>query len=128
MSGMEAPPDAFDGRSRFDWQARAGAIVSFAAPFGVALAATGSTSAWRDDHLVVQGIGCIGREHRGGVSAWLAEASRFVPLGALHFRLALVAALVLGAAGFAVHRLAREIWAAKRARRCWSPRCRPSPR
>jgi hypothetical protein len=109
MSGMEAPPEALAGRSRFDWLARAGALVSFAAPFGVALAAAGSTSAWRDDHLVVQGIGCIGREQRGGVSAWLAEASRFVPLGALHFRLALTAALVLGAAGLAVHRLAREI-------------------
>jgi hypothetical protein len=84
-------------------------LISFAAPFGVALAAAGSTSAWRDDHLVVRGLGSTGYGNSGGVWALFAEASRFVPLGSLHFRLAFVASLVLGAVGFAVYRLAREI-------------------
>jgi hypothetical protein len=74
----------------------------------VALANAGSTSVWRDDLLVVRGIGCTAYGNGGGVWALFAEASRLVPLGSLHFRLALVAALVLGAAGFAVYRLARE--------------------
>src|SRR5262245_24161355 len=111
MSVIEPPPAAEGGTSGPSWLARGGAVVSFAAPFGVALAGAGSTSVWQDDRLVARGVGCAAYDKSGGVWALLAEASHFVPLGSTHFRLAFVAALVLGAAGFAVHRWVREFLA-----------------
>jgi hypothetical protein len=85
------------------------AAVSAAVPFGVALSHGASTSSWRDDAIVLRGLGWVGSGTTGCVSALLAQASFFVPLGSLHFRLSLVAAVVLGAAGCAVHAWTREL-------------------
>ena len=90
---------------------RVGAVISAVAPFAVALSHAGSASIWRDDVVLLRGLGWVGWGRAGCVSALAAQASFFLPLGSVHFRLALVAAMVLGAAGFAVHAATRDLLA-----------------
>jgi hypothetical protein len=91
--------------------AHIGAAISALAPFGVALGHAATASVWRDDVVVLRGLGRAGWGHAGCVSALLAQASFFLPLGSVHFRSAVMAAAVLGAAGWGVHALTRDILA-----------------
>jgi hypothetical protein len=100
-----------DPRGGWAWLARAGALLSAAAPFLVALEHASTSSVWRDDIVVLRGVGCVGWGYSGCVSALLAQLAFFLPLGPVHFRLALMAAIVLGAAGWAVHALTRDLLA-----------------
>jgi hypothetical protein len=108
MSGT-ARPVGETRPSDSDWPTRLGVAVSFAVPFGVAIAHAGTASIWRDDLALLRGLAWVGVGRAGNVSALLAQASYFVPLGSVHFRLAFVAAVVLGAAGVAARALAREL-------------------
>ncbi|MET0591687.1 MAG: hypothetical protein ABW133_03240, partial [Polyangiaceae bacterium] len=101
--GVEAHPIAADRFSRL------GALISFVAPFSVVVAHAGTASIWRDDLTLLRGLAWIGGGRSGCVSALLAQVSFFLPIGSLHFRLALVAAIVLGAAGGAIHALVRDL-------------------
>ena len=106
------PPSAHvDTDPREALAKRVGAAISAAAPFAVALAHAGSTSSWRDDAVVLRGLGWVGSGRTGCVSALVAQLSFFLPIGSVHFRLSLMAAVVLGAAGFAVHAMARDLLA-----------------
>jgi hypothetical protein len=110
MSGTAAFPDS-GGTPLFGWSTRLGAALSFAAPFAVALLHAGTASIWRDDLVVLRGVGWVGLGQSGCLSALLAQASLLVPLGSAHFRLAFAAAIVLGAAGVIVHDYTRDLLA-----------------
>jgi hypothetical protein len=88
---------------------RIGAAISFAAPCVALLVRAGTTSSWRDDLVLLRGLAHVGMGATGNVSAVLAQGAFFLPLGSVHFRLALAAALVLGAAGLATFALTREL-------------------
>ena len=108
---MAKPPSvsADDATRGWGWLARAGLLISTAAPFFVALGHASTASTWRDDVVVLRGLGWVGWGHSGCVSALLAQLAVFLPLGPVHFRLAVMGAIVLGAAGFAVHALTRDL-------------------
>ena len=91
------------------WTSRLGAAISFAAPFAVALGHVGTAPAWRDDLVLLRGMAWLLLGRTGNVSALLTQAALFVPLGSVHFRLGVMAAAVLGAAGFVVYTLVRQI-------------------
>ena len=93
------------------WLARVGAVISAAAPFLVALEHASTSSVWRDDIVVLRGLGWVGWGYSGCVSALLAQLAVLLPLGPVHFRLALMGAAVLGAAGWAVHALTHDLLA-----------------
>jgi hypothetical protein len=107
MSPPFAPVEAVT-RASGVWT-HVGAVISVVAPFAVALGHAGSASVWRDDAIVLRGLGWVGAGYGGCVSALMAQASFFLPLGSVHYRLAVLGAVVLGAAGWAVHAWARDL-------------------
>lgn len=109
MSVSERPSDKEASRIASDRFSRLGAVISFVAPFSVVVAHAGTASIWRDDLALLRGLAWIGWGSSGCVSALLAQLSFFLPVGSLHFRLALVAAVILGAAGGAIHALVRDL-------------------
>jgi len=104
-----APVDLGARESAFT--TRVGAAISAVAPFAVALGHAASTSIWRDDAVVLHGFGWVGSGRTGCVSALVAQVAFFLPLGAVHFRLSFVSAVILGAAGYSVHALTRDLLA-----------------
>ena len=107
------PPSVYaeDAAREWGWLARVGTMISTAAPFLVALGHASTSSTWRDDVVVLRGLARVGWGYSGCVSALLAQMGAFLPLGPVHFRLGVVGALVLGAAGWAVHALTRDFLA-----------------
>ena len=91
------------------WFERACGIIAFVLPFGVSLAHLASGPVWRDDSALLRGLAWVGNRPSGGVSALLVQASFFLPVGSIYFRVALGSALVLGAAGYAIFALAHRI-------------------
>jgi hypothetical protein len=109
-----SPPAHVDlGAREWDFPRRAGSFISAAAPFAVALGHAASTSIWRDDAVVLRGLGWVGSGSTGCVSALIAQVAFFFPIGSVHFRLSLAGAVVLGAAGFFVHAFTRDLLARK---------------
>src|SRR5438105_6480651 len=91
------------------WYERACAIAAFFVPFGVALAHVASAPLWRDDVALLRGWAWVASGRSGGLSAILAQGSFFIPIGSLHFRAGLAAALVLATSGLALYRVTRGI-------------------
>jgi hypothetical protein len=107
-----SPSDQVElGGRHLSFMRRAGAAISAAVPFALALGHAAPTSIWRDDAVVLQGLGWVGSGRTGCVSALIAQVGFFLPLGSVHFRLSLMAAVVLGAAGFSLHAFTRDLLA-----------------
>jgi hypothetical protein len=111
MSGTAVSFGAEADEHRLDFSTRVGAAISFVAPFAVVIGHAATGSVWRDDLVVLRGLGWVGLGRTGAVSALFAQAAFYVPLGSVHFRLALMAAVVLGAAGCAVYAFTRDVLA-----------------
>src|SRR4051812_24641163 len=88
---------------------RAGALVSFAVPFAVALAHLGSASQWRGDLALLRGLAWVGISGQGTLSALFIRFVALLPLGSTTFRAAVTSAAALGAMGAATYLVARRL-------------------
>jgi hypothetical protein len=91
------------------WTDRAGALSSFAIPFGLALSHVGSSPAWGGDLALLRGLAGVGLSGQGMLGALFTRLVSFVPLGTTAFRAAALSALALGGVGWAVYHLARRL-------------------
>src|SRR6266851_273015 len=110
---MTASRDALRDTRRGENPARllqvASRVIASVVPFVVALLHAGSSSAWRDDLPILRGLSGMGAGRQGFLWPLLAQASHMLPIGNLHFRGALMAAIVLGACGLAIFLVTSEI-------------------
>jgi hypothetical protein len=83
--------------------------IASVVPFVVALLHTASSSAWRDDLPILRGLSGMAAGRQGFVWPLVTQASQLLPLGSLHFRAALSAAIILGACGLAIFLVTSEI-------------------
>jgi hypothetical protein len=111
MSEASVSIDADAPHPRWEWLTRVGAAASFVVPFTVVIGHAGTGASWRNDRVLLQSLGMLDLGQSGAMSALLARASFFVPLGSVHFRVALAAAVVVGAAGLAIRAMTRDLLA-----------------
>jgi hypothetical protein len=86
------------------WIEGAAALLAALLPLGFALSLAASSPQWRDDAVVVRGLGLSLAPGAGATSTFGFLALRLLPLGNMAFRASLVASLGLALAGFLLFR------------------------
>jgi hypothetical protein len=86
----------------------AAALLAALIPLGFALSTVAVSPQWRDDAVVVRGLGVAVAPGAGAVSVLLLWGARLLPLGNVAFRASLVAALALAGVGYLLFSLVRR--------------------